>query len=233
VALPYVPPFSAADPPSSELLILFFEAIARVTPAFKELRDTILPKYSRPYAPVAEIEAWERKWHLDFEDRYFELHDKVDTWIYNVLDFWQQDVQARDSLRVDCGWWERYKRQPERQLSTYRAEPVLIAGWNPDREGFESYATRMRAGFEKILQEQMRTRESEFQKYNVRPYEKRATKRPPVWDFEWLALSVCCGKSAGEIANRPQYGGVKSDAVKKALQKLRKDLHIERGELRD
>ena len=229
MALPYVAPFSAADPPSPDLITLFLEAVARTTPAFKELRASILPKFSRPHAPVAEIEAWSRKWHLDFEN--YELRDKVESWIYNVLDYWHGDVQARESLRVDCGWWERL---PKANLSSdKRAEPVMIPQWNPDREGFESYATRMRAGFEKILQEQMRTRESEFQKYNVRPYEKRETKRPPVWDFEWLALSVCRSWSAAKIANRPEYRGVKSNAVKKALQKLRKDLHIESGELRD
>jgi hypothetical protein len=230
VAFPYVPPFSANDPPSSELLILFFEAVARVTPAFADLRDTILPKYSPPYAPIAEIEAWERKWHLDFDNCDCELHGKVDTWIYNVLDFWQQDVRARDSLHVDCGWWTRLSKL---KMSTDGSVSVQISQWNPDREGFEPYAKRMRANFEKIIQEQKRTRESEFERYGVRSYNKRETKRSPVWDFEWLALSVCLSWSAAKIADRTRYGGVKPDAVKKALQKLRKDLHIESGELRD
>lgn len=229
MALPYVAPFSAADPPSPDLIALFLEAVARTTPAFKELRASILPKYSPPHADVKAIEAWIRKWHLDFENH--NLRQPVQSWIFSVLDYWRRDAQARKSLLVDCGWWERL---PKARLSSdKRAEPILLPQWNPDREGFESYATRMRAGFEKYLQEQRRTREGEFQKYGMRPYAKRATKRSPVWDFEWLALSVCCGKSAGEIANRPQYGGVKSEAVKKALQKLRKDLHIESGELRD
>jgi hypothetical protein len=229
VTLPHVAPFSAADPPSSDLIILFLEAVARVTPAFEELRNSILPKYSPPRADVEAIEAWIRKWHLDFENHY--LRQPVQSWIFSVLDYWRRDVQARKSLRVDCGWWERLPKV--KMSSDKRAEPVLISQWNPDREGFESYATRMRNGFEKLLQEQKRTGDSELQKYDMRPYEKRATKCSPVWDFEWLALSVCCGKSAGEIANRPKYRGVKSDAVKKALQKLRKDLHIESGELRD
>jgi hypothetical protein len=159
------------------------------------------------------------------------LTEKVEGWIYTVLDYWRSDVQARTALRVDCEWWSRPSRV--KVNSGKPAQPVLISQWNSGGEHFESYAARMRAGFEKILQEQKRMCEGEFQKYGMRPYEKRETKRPAVWDFEWLALSVCLSWSASRIAKRPQYGGVKPDAVKKALQKLRKDLHIESGELRD
>jgi hypothetical protein len=220
--LPYIPPFSADDL-SQDLLVLFLEAVARVTPAFNELRDGISPNYYPRHTPFTEIAAWAQRWHLDFEN--YELRERVESWVYQVLDHWHHDSNSRKQLFVDLGWW---KRPPKFKLSSdKRAEPVLMPQWNPDREAFESYATRMRAGFEKTLQEQRRTRESELERYGMRAYGKRAAKRSPAWDFEWLALSVCCAWSAGQIANRPQYGGVKSDAIKKALQKLRKDLHID------
>ena len=226
MAIPYVAPFAAMDPPPHDLIVLFLEAVARVTPAFTELRASVLPKYSPPSAPVDEIKTWMRTWNLDFPTSGCELREQVENWVFRVLDWWRCEPEMGNA-----GWLERSKR-PDVRRSVSSAVAVSVPPWSPAEEGFEAYATRMRAGFEKVLQEERRTRETELETYDMRPYLKRETKRPPVWDFEWLALSVCLGWSAGEIAKRPNYGVPRARVIK-ALRKLREALHIETEELRD
>jgi hypothetical protein len=198
-----------------------------VTPAFKELRASILPKYSPPHAPVDEIRTWMRKWHLDFEGNQ-ELHELVERWVFNVLDYWLGDMQARASLRVDCGWWERWERWERQGQRASGRLPIsaTLSQWNPEREGFESYAKRIRSNIERFLQEQKRTNEAEMVRYGERPYLKRETKRPPAWDSEWLALHICRELTDGEIAQRKEYSGVSLEVVKKARQALQNHLHI-------
>jgi hypothetical protein len=244
MSLPYIPPFSRIDhgePPCSELVILFIEAVARVTDAFKELRDSILPLYARaetirdarrryplathekPQHPIDEAHAWAKRWKLEFENN--ELDERVFAWAFFVLDAWHRNAESRDSLRVDCGWWDR---SPKVKMSADRpGVPALLSQWNPDREDFGPYATGMRARFEKFLQGEKRRVEQELERFDMRPYRKRERKRPPGWDFEWVALHRCRGFSDAKIAQqKTRYPGVSREVVKKARQALERDLKI-------
>jgi len=223
----YIPPFSDYDRPSPELVILFLEAVARVTPAFRELRDSVLPLSPQRDTPsdkgYDEMVEWIRRWHLLFENS--ELNEMIEPWICRVLHWWSQDPVARETLRVDCQWWERSTK-----LGTDK-KPVQteLSQWNPDRENFEKYARRMRSNLETFLQEQKRIAEQDLERFGQRPYRKRDRDRPAAWDFEWLALSICRKLSDGEIAQRQEYKGVRRESVKKARQALQQKLKISRS----
>lgn len=214
----FVPPFSDFDGPSPELVILLFEAMARVTDAFRELRDTILPRYDPPNVPVNDIESWVSRWHLgDFENT--DLGNYARSFPFMVLDYWRRNTEARDALRVDCEWWDRRPKQLEFVTAS-------LSTWDLMREDFDVYAKRMRDKFEKYLQEQRRSGEGELERFGMRQFRQRERNRPAAWDFEWVALSLCCGLSDGQIALRKEYRGVTRESVKKARQKLKKDLKI-------
>jgi hypothetical protein len=219
----YIPPSSPLDPPR-EKLILFFEAVANVTPAFVELRANILPLYAPPSAPVSEIKKWQCQWRLDFSEGDIELQEAAETWIFNVLDFWvaHPDVATTDPPRVDCGWWDR-------ESTTIRAteKPRIRAAlnqWNWEREEFGDYARGMRSRLESFLRDQRRTAEEEMDKYLMRPFQpRRRAGRDGLAAFHWLALARCMGLTDRQIANRYR---VSRERVKKARKRLEIQLRI-------
>ena len=134
----------------------------------------------------------------------------VYTWTLQVLAWWHRKPEDREAPKpkVDCGWWEALK-PPRQQLSS---DAAMLA-WNPDREPFETWT----AG----LAEMRRQRNTELKKYGAYPFEPQNPLA-----FEWLALSVCCGLSDGEIAKKYRTHQVPPEAVKKARRRLAKRLHI-------
>jgi len=222
---PYIPPFSELDPPPHELIVLFLEAVARVTPAFQELRDSVLSHTTkRTEIHKKSVSAWIERWHLNFEN--YELRERVEGWVYEVLDWWLRDPEARQNLKIDIGCWDNSTRHRSTVL------PLGLKPWNPEQECFEAYT----AAVKRLLHEQKREGEAVMERFDMRPYLTRERDslvvdgvkkpRPKEWTFEWLALRVCNGWSDAQIANRLEYKGVKSDAVKKARRALEKSLKM-------
>lgn len=209
----YIPPSSPLDPPR-EKLILSFEAVANVTPAFVQLRANIFPRYAAPFAPVNEIKKWQRQWRLDFPEGDIELQEAAETWIFNVLDFWlaHPEVATTDPPRVDCAWWER-------DSTTIRAtdKPQIHAAlnqWNWEREDLGEYARGMRSRLESFLRDQRRPADEEMEKYLMRPFQpRRRADRDDLAAFGWLPQARCIGLTDGQIANRYR---VSRERVKKA-----------------
>ena len=199
--------------------MLFFEAAARVTDAFRELRDTIYPLCegradgSLKCFPELELETWRRKWHLEFEDG--ELCGMVRSWIFQVLESWCRDNERREALRVDCGYWE-YLDSPNRPgVGGDRAFDLKTPGWNSNRESCSAWEARVRAGFEEFIQQERRREQAKLERYGAVPFQP---ENPLA--FEWLALSVCARLSDSRIALRYKRAKVTRAAVKKARQRL-------------
>ena len=207
--LPYIPPRSPEDHIPEELAVLFLEAVARVTPAFRELREQVFPKCApdKNHFSLDAIEAWLHDWHLDFDDG--EIAHPVHDWTIEVLRFWAAHSDAREQLAVDCGWRE-YLKSPKRRM----AGDTALPGWNPCRETYDAWQVR-------VLEPHRKRREAELENYGATSYEPESTLA-----FEWLAFSVCLRLPDGEIAKRCLPRKVKPDTVKKARTRLAKRLHI-------
>ena len=212
--LPYIPPRSPEDHIPEELVVLFLEAVARVTPAFQELREQVFPKCDpdKNDFPLDAIEVWLRHWRFDTVDR--ELTHLVHDWTIEVLRFWAAHPAAREALAVDCGWWVK---DPKRHLGNDIA--LVLPGWNPYRETYKDWRVRV---LEPTVRKHHRDREAELEKYGATPYEPENTLA-----FDWLALKVCLHLSDGAIAKRCMPPKVKRDTVKKACTRLAKRLHID------
>ncbi len=189
-------------------MILFLEAVARVTPAFQELREQLLPRceFSRNHVPLEDLDTWFARWHLNFSD--YELHEMVESWTHDVLRDWARNAERAHELNVDCGYWERLNNRSRRTVAER-----LMWTWDPQREPFEDWDKRARR-----MKEQQ---EDELRKYDATLY------RPEnLLTFEYLALSICSCESDGKIAMRYKTRKVTREAVKKARTRLAKRLHI-------
>ncbi len=208
MSIPYIPPRSEMDPPAPELVVLFLEAVARVTPAFQELRERALPRcdFSRNYVPLDDLRRWWARWHLDFEN--CEAREMAESWTVNVLRDWAHDPAHAAGLKVDCGWWEHLK-DPRLRLISDR--PILA--WNPDREPLDAWNARSE---EMVLRQRKR-----LEQYGAESYQPET-----LFAFEYLALRVCCALSDVRIAEKCGARTVTPESVKKARTRLAKLLHI-------
>jgi hypothetical protein len=189
-----------------DLAVLLLEAVARVTPAFQELRRKILPRcrFDENRVPLAAIDAWLSRWHLDF--RNGRLRHLARDWAVQVLRYWAAHPEARDALAVDCGWW---RDREDSRLAV--AGDTWLPGWNPQRESHATWAARLAA----TVREEKRRAEGDLRHYDATSYapENRLA-------FEWLVLSVCCELSDAAIVRRYRDRKVSRAAVKKARQRL-------------
>jgi hypothetical protein len=223
---PFVSPRSASDRPSPDLVILFLQAVADVTDAFKELRNNLLPAWNHPRQPVDRVDVWLKRWHLD-KFRNYELTEMVYSWVFQVLEHWKAHPEAASSLRVDLGWWNP---DPGRRVISDRAPlDITVAQWNPHREHFETYAAQRRKNFEKLLQEQRRIGEAELLGHGARFYRPRQREHDPRVVFKWLALSICAGKSDGEIAIIYRQPKESVETARSRIKKARMRLAAELG----
>jgi hypothetical protein len=173
-----------------------------VTPAFKELRDSVFPKWQPPKsAPVEDVRACLTRWHLnDFSNN--QLNERIEQWVmFNVFERWRLDPQSQlsENLGVDCGWKDRAR------TSFYHPVPAALSQWDPMQEEFGAYRERLLNNAEKYVQEQKRIGDAEMDRIGAKPYSERDGGHPPSWNFEWLALSICMGFSPGKIALRTKY----------------------------
>lgn len=206
--LPYVPPSSEIDPPPAVLVMLFLQAVARVTDAFKELREEILPLCGERTLPLAKISDWLERWHLnDFPN--YELNEKIDSWIHVVLYQWRHDPDGARTLRI-----EPVRRQwpPAKKVQFEFYEYDLY------RESFEDWGRALREKCEGVIAAERAKWEIDQDRFGMKPYLKRDRGRPHEWEFEWLAYSRCNLRSDQWIANRPKYKAkqIKRSTVNKA-----------------
>ena len=223
-AFPYIPPRSPMDPPSPELVILFLEAVSRTTLAFKELRDKILPlcDSASNHMPVAEIEDWLLRWHLDFEDGDGSgIGHMIYSWVFQILHWWERDRSAAAELRVDQDWWDRDPLK--RNIHGDGIIKIALSKWNPAREDDSTYRARVITNLSSLVEKHISEQKNELAKYDAKPYRKRAHGRDLKHEFEWVALHVCKGKSDGQIAI--QYRS-KAATVKQGRIRLSRELGI-------
>jgi len=222
MSLPYIPPVSPGDRPSPELVILFLEAVARVTPAFLQLRDRIFPECDLDHnrVPLADVDAWRQRWHFDFEN--YQLREMIESWTIEVLRCWHKEPEHREALRVDRGWWNR---SPKVVTGGERIG-AQVRGWDSAREPFEVWRDRLRKNIQEFSRDERNRDQVQYDSVHYQPENSLA--------FEWLALSVCCGFSDAKIAHH--YRDRKANprkatpaAVKKARQRLA--LHLGMGTL--
>jgi len=214
MSLPYIPPRSPIDPPSPELVIVFLGAAARVTPAFVQLRDEILPRCDLDHnrVPLADLDAWLSRWHLDFEN--YELREMIESWTIELLRHWHNHPEHREPLRVERGWWN-----PSPKVVTGGERiGAQVRGWDSAREPFEVWRDRVREGFEEFIRHEQKR---DHVLYDSVPYQPENSLA-----FEWLALHICCGLSAGEIKLRYRDRKLSRAAVKKAIRRLADHLGV-------
>jgi hypothetical protein len=207
----FVPPRNQLDPVTHEDLLLFLDAVARKTPAFRQLRDKILPLCTSPtQGPVTMIASWVNQWHLGSFKEY-ETNERIHAWVFEVLDSWKRDPSAAVSLRVDCGWKRGKIGLPRpRWIRMKLPLPEL------DYESLADYRCKIVTFADQIFADEM-------ERWNLRYHHRRDMGQGSNRDFEWLALAICKQMSAGEIAIVSRIGGSKgTDKVKKALQALYK-----------
>ncbi|MFN0164983.1 MAG: hypothetical protein ACKV22_01015 [Bryobacteraceae bacterium] len=220
MATRYIPPRNSDPEVSYELRILFFEAVARVTEAFRELRDEVLPSFlESPTTAHPTFEAWLRRWHLG-------QIEWAPVWFWNnVLPTWLQTPGEAERLDVTCGWWERPTSPPVPWLFA-GAAPTLIAWthWDPEAESFDSYREKKLAAVEALLAREREINETEMAHYGERLITKRQRDgRAPEHDFEWLALRLCKGMNVVAIAAKYD---VAPERVRKSTERLAAALDI-------
>jgi hypothetical protein len=207
-SLPRVPLRSPLDPVPYELIVHFFDAVARKTDAFRELRDTVLPTFNPPWVPEPGIKRWVQKWHLDsFED--YEVNEKIESLAFQVLGWWKRDPTAAKELRVDLGELEQSTRTV--RISCY--------------DGLEKpadYRARILAGCERLINEEIATFDRLKEKYDLRECKRRDRSRDLSERFDWLALSLCEGKSDTEIAQACRMHGTDSLSAQRHRDRIRK-----------
>lgn len=223
---PFIEPRGEADGPAMELVILFLEGVARATTAFDEMADSILPqcRSSPRRLPVAAVRKWIVRWHLNFED--YRIAEPVEMWVFQILKHWHSNpiaARARD-VRLSQLW-------PDRAQGTNIGDdsvPARLSTWNPYRESYTTYATRMRAKFKQFLHTQKAEGEALMDKYCTSPYRMRSGRNGYGWSarFEWLALYICEGYSFAKIAQLRNRKNLSTEDVTKAVVDIAKDLRI-------
>ena len=219
--LPYIPPRYPSDPVSHELLVLFLDAVARVTEAFREFRDEIVAAYrAEKTHPTRQWDAWWRRWKFDgFKD--YELKCQISSHLVRVMHIWSADPSEAAKLDVSCGsrTYVPAVGPPERHTAptTMTWEP-----WDYQVESWDAYEAHWLAAFKAILKKQKAPFEVRLRR-GLKPYNRRIrTRSNALHDFEWLAPSICKGWTDERIARAyhlPKKLG--TDVVKKARYALR------------
>lgn len=223
---PHIPPTHPLDEPPPEQLILFLEAVARVTPAFVELRDEVLPKWiERPLTrgAVDSADQWRVKWNLNKWP-----NDRLQGWIYDVLDHWTSHPDAAKELAIDQGW---RSIAPLGRNTITRREVVArfeIHAYDCDLESLDSYGARLHTAIDEVVAKEREKYESLKARYTLQSRARRERGYPPHRPYEWLALHICLERSDGYIAKDKKHNPerVSRDVIKKARQRLSAELQM-------
>ena len=236
VSFPYIPPRSPGDEPSPEEIALFLEAVARVTDAFRELRDTIKvsDEGGRFHFDMAAYDAWFARWRFDalpcqVPEPAHPLKERIDSWCIDVLRRWQRHPEERERLEVHRGLWE-WNSNPGNKLATDRPpRQIKMQSFNMERESFANYRARMIEGFEKVLKEENVLETERMKKYRARTKQRRKRELAPEDSYDIFALHHCRGLSDGEIQlwyKRERRRQLRVATIKMARKRLMEDLNL-------
>jgi hypothetical protein len=203
--LPGVPPRSPLDPVPAEIIVPFLDAAARVTNAFRELRDDILPTVDASREHGLAVGEWLHKWRLDnFADDGVNEH--IRSWVSQILDWWKRDGRAAEELRVDCGY--------DFKLSTRGVRTVRINRYD-GRNSPDDYAQKIRSQCERLIHEELGAFKQDVEKFGLITIRRRNRGRNLNERFEWLALWLCAGMSDSEIAERYRMARTERQLIRK------------------
>lgn len=207
----YIPPRSEGDDASLEECALFVEAVARVSDAFLVLRETINPPDGGHF-DLAAYDAWRERY--GFRRLPHPLRDWVYSWGLDLLAWWKSHPEDRERLIVDAGLWA-WLINPKRAVLGDERGMIDVPRWNPAKESFDAYASKIRDAMERFLQQEQARGLEKMAEYGAKFITERETGYDPGFRYEWVYLHYCQGLSDGRIALKYKGKGIGGADIRK------------------
>ncbi len=198
----YIPPRGEGDPLQPESVIPLLEAIAKHTDRFHKLRESVYPLFAdnpRGAEWVAALDEWIADLDLWASDP--EAQHRLTGWLDSLFYYWRNHPKHRDAEppRVDQGYFDCdvrvFNPLPDLRL--------VLPQFNEDAEPWSEYEARMRASFDRILQNQKAAFEQRKAQFGMTEAKPRKRAAGPSDSYTMFVLHKYRGWSFGKIANSP------------------------------